>query len=58
MYTNINTEHDLAIIKIFLDEVDEEGKLSPDFNKCMIVEAAKLVMRWNLFEYGDCFLSN
>ena len=21
----------------------------------MILEAAKLVMQWNLFEYGDCY---
>ena len=51
----INVSNRLEILKKFLEELDEEGNLPPDFEKITILEAAKLVMRWNLFEYGDCF---
>ena len=38
----------IEILKKFLDKMDEEGKLPPNFVKDMIVEAAKLIMRWNI----------
>merc|ERR1712086_1230046 len=56
MYTKIETEHCLEVLRQFLEELQEEGKLPPDFDIEMIVEAAALVMRWNLFECGDCYL--
>ena len=55
MYTNIDTEHALIILRKFLEELAAEGKLPLDFVIEMIVEAAKLVMRWNIFVYGDCY---
>ena len=56
MYTKIETEHGLEILRQFLEELQEEGKLPPDFDIEMIVETVALVMGWNLFEYGDCYL--
>ena len=57
MYTNIDIDTDdgLKILGKFLEELREEGKLPRDFDIDMIVEAAKLVMRWNIFVYGNYF---
>jgi len=44
------------MLKQFLQELDSEGNLPPDFDIDLIVEAASLVMKWNIFEYGDCFI--
>ena len=55
MYTNIDTKHALEVLQKFLQELEEEGKLTPDFDTDMIVQAATLVMRWNHFEYGSSF---
>ena len=55
MYTNIDTDHALEILRSFLEELEAEGKLPLDFDIDMILEAAALVMRWNIFEFGDCY---
>ena len=55
MYTNINSNHALELLRLFLEELEKEGKLPPDFNIKMIMQAAKLIMKWNLFEFGDTF---
>ena len=56
MCTRIETEHGLEALRRFLEELQEEGKLPPDLDIEMIVEAAALVMRWNLSECGNCCL--
>ena len=55
MYTNINTEHGLSILSKFLHELREEGKLPDNWDIKMILCAAELIMKWNLFEYGDSY---
>jgi hypothetical protein len=55
MYTNIDTNHALEVLRFFLVELEREGKLPPDFNIKMIMQAATLRMKWNIFEYGDIF---
>ena len=55
MYTNIDTYHGLEILRSFLEDLEKQGDLPPDFNIDMIVNAAEIVMHWNIFEYGDCF---
>jgi len=55
MYTNIKLEHALKVLRWFLDWLDEEGLLPPDFNKELVIEAARIVMTWNIFEYRDCY---
>ena len=52
MYTNIHTGHGLNILRKFLEEPEASHNLPPDFNVNTIVEAATLVMRWNIFVYG------
>ena len=58
MYINIDTEHALWVLWKFLEDIFEEGKLPLDFDINMLVQAATFIMCWNLFKYGDCFLSN
>ena len=55
MYTNIDTEHALIILRKFLKELAVEGKLPLNFDIEMVIEAAELVMRWNMCVYGDCY---
>ena len=55
MYSSIDTKHALEVLQKFLEELEEEGKLPPDFDVDVIVQAAALIMCWNLFEYGDSF---
>ena len=45
MYTNINTNH----------TIKDERKLPPDFKTKMIIQAAKVRMKWNIFKLGDTF---
>ena len=55
MYTNIDTTHALEVFRLFLEESGKEGKLPPDFNIEMIMQATKLIKKWNLFKFGDTF---
>ena len=56
MYTNIDIDHALKVLRWFLKELEREGKLPEDFDIDMIIEAATIVMRWNIVEFGDAFL--
>ena len=53
MYTNIDTDHAIDVIGKWLDSL--EGRLPPNFPLAAVKEAMKLVMRNNLFEYGDLY---
>ena len=55
MYTNIDTNYALEVMRLFLEELKKEGKLPPDFNIEMIMQAAKLIVKWNIFKFGDTF---
>lgn len=55
MYTCIDTKHGLDILKQFLQELEVEGNLPLHFDIDLIVEAASLVTKSNIFEFGDCF---
>ena len=56
MYTKIVIGHALRVLRWFLEELMREGKLPKDFDIDMIIEAATIVMRWNIVEFGDIFL--
>ena len=58
MYTNIKTDHALKILRMILEELKREGKLPKYFDIEMIIKAARIVMCWNLMEYGDCYFKN
>ena len=55
MYTNIDTGHALKVLRWFLEELERERKLPEEFDINMIIEAATIVMRWNIAEFGDAF---
>ena len=55
MYTCIDTKHGLDILKRFLQELEVEGNLPLHFHIDLIVKAASLVMKSNIFKFGDCF---
>jgi len=52
MYTNIDTDHAIDVIGKWLDSL---GGLPPNFPLAAAKEAMILVMRNNLFEYGDLY---
>ena len=54
VYTNIDTKHALELRK-FLDELEEEENLPPNFDIHMIIQAATPIMQWNIFKYGNSF---
>ena len=56
MDTNIDTGPALRVLRWFLEELKREGKLPGDFDIDMVIEAATIVMRWNIVEFGDVFL--
>ena len=58
MYPSIDTEHALRILRKLLEEWKREGKLPKYFDVEMIIKAARIVMCWNLLEYGDCCFKN
>ena len=41
---------------VLIEGLKSEGKLPADFDIDMISEAATIVMRWNIVEFGDVFL--
>ncbi len=59
MYTNIDTDHALQVISNWLDELASSGKLASNglssFPIAAIKEALSLVMKNNIFEFGDMY---
>ena len=59
MYTNIDTDHALQVIGEWLDELQSSGKLADNGLSTFPVEAIKealaLVMKNNIFEFGDMY---
>jgi len=51
MYTNIDTEHALQVIGNWLDSLEDQ--LPPDFPLEAIKDAMAIVIRNNIFEWGD-----
>ena len=52
MYSNIDIDHALQIMKLWLDSiVPEHYDLHPE----AILDALELVMRWNIMQFGDSY---
>ena len=45
MYTSIDIEHGLEVLRQFLEELEQEGNLPLDFDIDLIVEAAQRILR-------------
>ena len=52
MYTNIDTNHLIDVLGKFLELFKDE--LPDEYPTKLVIEAVSLVMRNNLFEFGDC----
>ena len=53
MYTNIDTDHAIEVISLWLDSL--EGQLPAGFPLEAVKDAMTIVMRYNLFQYGDMY---
>ena len=53
MYTNIDTDHALQQLKVAFDRLKD--KLSPDFPADLVLEALSIIMKNNVFQFGDTF---
>ena len=57
MYNNIDTNHAIEVISWWLDDLAVKGKLPKNFPLEAVKVAMKIIMKHNVFEYGDlCFL--
>ena len=52
MYTNIDTDHLIDVLEKFLELFKNE--LPDEYPTKLVIEAVSLVMRNNIFEFGDC----
>ena len=55
MYNNIDTEHAIEVISWWLDDLHAKGKLPLGFPLEPVKVAMKMIMRNNVFEWGDLF---
>eukprot|EP00956_Cyclotella_meneghiniana_P015107 scaffold22917_cov55-Cyclotella_meneghiniana.AAC.3 len=55
MYNNIDTEHAITVITQWLRDLDSEGLLPYGFPLDAVLDAMKIIMRNNIFEFGDCY---
>ena len=53
MYTNIDIDHGLAVLRLWLDNLKEEGKIALDYPIKLIMELTNIVMKNNHFQFGD-----
>ena len=55
MYNNIDTEHAIEVISWWLNNLNARGKLPRDFPLEAVISAMKVIMRNNIFEFGDMY---
>ena len=55
MYNNIDTEHAITVISWWLNDMDTNDKLPPNFPLEAVIHAMKVIMRNNIFEWGDLY---
>ena len=55
MYNNIDTEHAITVISWWLKDMDEKEQLPANFLLEAVIHAMKIIMRNNIFEWGDLF---
>ena len=55
MFNNIDTDHAIHVILKWLDYLDEKGLFPDGFNLQAVKEAIVLIMRNNVFEFGNLY---
>jgi hypothetical protein len=53
MYTNIDTEHAILVINQWLNDLSQKVQLPPGFPLIPLKKVLEIVMRNNVFEFGD-----
>ena len=54
MYNNIDTEHSIEVITWWLNDLKAQNKLEFNFPLKAVIDAMKIIMKNNIFEFGDC----
>ena len=55
MYNNIDTAHAILVITRWLKDLHTKGELPPNFPLKAVVSAMIIIMRNNIFEFGDYY---
>lgn len=55
MYNNIDTDHAIEVITWWLRDLDDRNLLPPFFPLDAVLEAMVIIMKNNIFEFGDCY---
>jgi len=55
MYNNIDTEHAITVISWWLNDMDTNEQLHSNFPLEAVIHAMKIIMRNNIFEWGDLY---
>jgi hypothetical protein len=55
MYNNIDTDHTIKVITWWLRYLDDRNLLPPFFPLDAVLEAMVIIMKNNIFEFGDCY---
>jgi hypothetical protein len=55
MYNNIDTAHAITVISWWLNDMDTKDQLPPNFPLEAVIHAMKVIMRNNIFEWGDLY---
>ena len=55
MYCNIDTDHGLEVIRLWLEKHKSDKDFPENFPTDMVCEGLELVMRNNIFQFDDCY---
>ena len=53
MYTNININHGIKILRKWLLKLKNEGKIGIDFPAELVLDLTEIIMRNNYFQFGN-----
>ena len=55
MYNNIDTDHAITVISWWLTDLDTRHQTPLFFPLEAVIDAMKIIMKNNIFEFGDCY---
>ena len=55
MYNNIDTDHAITVITWWLTDLDTQHQTPLFFPLEAVIDAMKIIMKNNIFEFGDCY---
>ena len=57
MYNNIDTDHAISVITWWIEDFDNRNLLPPSFPTEAVLSAMIVVMKNDIFKFGDLFFS-